>query len=143
MAKQLTESSSPASTIRPRTPKRGHRARWPSSSLIGSASALMRCPCAWLRCAFLPPQPRTNGYLWRYSVNRLFTCAINHHAVVLAAQGRSRLPVKEASRVSRLGPKLKLEHERQRGQKTSVAQPLKAIRGNLPRRTLRERIRFC
>jgi hypothetical protein len=35
--------------------------------------------------AFLPPQPRTNGYFWRHSVNRLFTGAINHHAVVLAA----------------------------------------------------------
>jgi hypothetical protein len=93
--------------------------------------------------ALLQPQLRTNGYLTRDSVNRLFTCAINHHAGVLAAQARPRLPLKEASRVSRLGLKFKLQRERQRGQKNPVAQPLKAIRGNLPIRTLRERIRFC
>ena len=63
--------------------------------------------------------------------------------IITLSSSQPKEGLKEASRVSRLGSKFKLEHERRRGQKTPVAQSLKAIRGNLPRRTLRERIRFC
>ncbi|MDE1972809.1 MAG: hypothetical protein KGI48_06485, partial [Hyphomicrobiales bacterium] len=42
-----------------------------------------------------------------------------------------------ASLTSRLTPKLNLIYERPRGQKTTLRQYLKAIRGNLPRECLR------